>query len=225
MILGVPTLCRYDLLDDLLKSASAGTVTPTGYLIVDNGGGYGRARAEHCIGPRMAGNLVIVDPGENWGVARSWDHILERSEDEPVVIANDDVVLGRSTFEEMSAAATRAFFVSGDGWCLFAQHPECTKRVGWYDEHFWPAYYEDTDYHVRLLRAGIMPVRPLSEPVQHGGWSTTRAVGDAPWLVEGRERNRRYLISKWGADSAAAATFEEPFDGHAPPGWRERLDR
>jgi len=221
MTLGVPTLCRYDLLDVMLRSAATGAVAPTRYIIVDNGGGYGRARAEQSIG--MPACIELVEPGRNWGVARSWNHMLERAAQQPVVIANDDVVFGRDTFAEMASAAADALFVSGDGWCLFAQHPECTRRVGWYDEHFWPAYYEDTDYHMRLHLAGIVPVRPLSQPVQHTGWSTTRGLGNPPWLAEHLERNRQYFVRKWGADSVAAATFQEPFNGQRPHGWHERV--
>ena len=195
---------------------------PTGYIIIDNGGGYGRARAAQIVGQRVGVTLEFVAPAENWGVARSWNHILERAGDEPVVISNDDVLLGADTFAEMSAAVDRAPFVSGDGWCLFAQQPECTRRIGWYDENFWPAYYEDTDYHVRLQRAGIVPVRPLSHAVGHAGWSTTLALGDPEWLAQGRERNRAYFISKWGGDSAEAAAFGKPFDGCVSPQWSER---
>jgi GT2 family glycosyltransferase len=217
MKLGVPTLLCYDQLDGLLRSAEAGTVQPTGYIIIDNGGTYERARAERIVGHRPGVSLDLLQPGENLGVAKSWNRILSLAGDEPIVIANDDVVLGAETFEEMSSTAMRALFVSGDGWCLFAQQPECTRRVGLYDERFWPAYYEDTDYHVRLMRAGIEPVRPLSQPVQHAGWSTTRALGDPPWLAEGRARNREYFIRKWGADSAYAAVFRLPFDGRDDP--------
>lgn len=220
MKLGVPTLVSYERLDRLLESAVRGSVTPTGYVIVDNGGSYELARARAIVGPDAA--VTLVTPETNLGVAASWNRILDLAGDEPIVISNDDVVLGPSTFAEMSTALESALFVSGDGWALFGQRPQCTRLVGPYDENIWPAYYEDVDYDIRLARIGITVVRPLSEPFEHPQWTTTRRLGDAAWLAEGRERNRRYLIVKWGAESTKAATYREPFDGKPPLEWRER---
>ena len=222
VILGVPTIVSYDLLDRLLESAVYGSVTPTGYIIVDNGGSYGRARADAIVGRGQDVTVELVRPEGNLGVAASWNRILELAGEEPIVISNDDVVLGVRTFGEMSSALERALFVSGDGWALFGQRPQCTRLVGAYDENIWPAYYEDVDYDIRLRWAGITPVRPLSEPLRHDGWTTTRRLRDSPWLAEGRERNRRYVIAKWGADWVGGASYREPFDGHPPAGWSEK---
>jgi GT2 family glycosyltransferase len=222
MKLGVPTIANYELLDQLLESAERGIVVPTGYVIVDNGGSYGFERAEAILAGRPGVTVELVTPGVNLGVAASWNRILDLAGDEPVVISNDDVVLAEQTFAEMSSALEDAPFVSGDGWALFGQRPECTRLAGPYDENIWPAYYEDVDYDIRLRRAGIAPVRPLSAPLRHTGWTTTRRLGDVPWLSEGRERNRRYVTAKWGGDSIETATYREPFNGHPPLGWSER---
>lgn len=105
---------------------------------------------------------------------------------------------------------------------LVRVRPQCTRLVGPYDENIWPAYYEDVDYDIRLRRVGIAPVRPLSEPLEHEEWTTTRRLENAPWLADGRERNRRYVIAKWGADWVGGASYREPFDGHPPAGWSEK---
>ncbi len=224
LLLGVPTLCRYDLLERLIESAEQGSLRPRGYVIVDNGG--------RC--PLEGDDIECITPGENIGVAAAWNLILERAGDEAVVIANDDVALGPTTFEELVRGVERHPFVEGDGWSLFAQSPECLRRVGWYDENFWPAYYEDCDYEHRLRQAGIQVVPVLSQPFQHLGWATTRALGDrAGYIHENRARNARYFEAKWGGPPNSPRwngnphdpRFARPFDGNPPPDWSERRRR
>ncbi len=210
LLLGVPTLCRYDLLEQLIDSAERGSLKPRGYVIVDNGG--------KC--PLEGPNITCIAPGRNVGVAAAWNLLLDHAGEEALVISNDDIVFGPRTFEELVTGVARHPFVSGLGFALFAQSPECVKRVGFYDENFWPAYYEDDDYAHRLRRAGIEPLSVLSEPVQHLGWATTRALGDrASYIHEQREVNARYFEAKWGS---SGAHYAEPFDGKPPQGWAER---
>jgi len=228
MKLGIPTLCRYDLLLRLVRSAEAGSLRPSGYIIVDNGGGLPEGELRALLGARF---LEIVRPDKNIGVAASWNLIIDRAAPEDVIISNDDIVLGKDTFREMASALEDSLFVEGDGWALFGQQHQLVHLVGYYDENFWPAYYEDVDYDLRLARAGIRPFRPvLSEPVHHEGWATTTSLGSPEWLRLGRERNHAYFISKWGGESKnprwngndAIVHYAEPFNGNPPDGWNER---
>jgi GT2 family glycosyltransferase len=227
MKLGVPTLVNYAGLDALCFSAEQGTLKPTGYMIVDNGGTYDGALLHPPLRELLASRGATVElyrPGRNLGVAASWNWMLERTPDEPIVIANDDVLLGKQTFAEMvSDLASHPFVCSG--WALFAQTPECTRRVGYYDENFFPAYYEDSDYAVRLARAGIERVWSVTEPVQHAGcWTTATALGDPEWLRDGIESCRKYFVQKWGAmpSDTFGGYYAEPFNGSPPPGWSLR---
>ncbi len=232
MKLGIPTYCRYDLLEALLLSAEAGTVKPDGYIIIDNGNSFGVERLKALLGER-ASVVELISPGANIGVAAAWNRILEMTKDEKgVIISNDDIEFGSKTFEELSGALEQEHmpFVEGDGWALFGQSSTTTALVGYYDENFWPAYYEDVDYDERMRRLGVMRKNPLSEPVKHHGWATTTAVANADWLKLGRERNHAYFLQKWGGESRnprwngdySAFQFSEPFDGKPPPGWRLR---
>jgi GT2 family glycosyltransferase len=234
MKLGIPTLVNYEGLDALCHSAERGSVKPDGYLIVDNGGAFDFAIARRAWLSRAierGATLEVHSPGRNLGVAASWNAMLERSMDAgdaALAIANDDVVLGERTFEAFAREIADHPFVTADGWACFAQRADCTRRVGWYDEHFWPAYYEDNDYDLRLRRAGIVPRVVASDPIRHAGWTTVRRLGDPEWLKQARERNLRYLMEKWSPDDSnptwptpdsACAT---PFRGRMPPGWSER---
>jgi GT2 family glycosyltransferase len=230
--LGIPTLANYDGLDAMCLSAEQGKVKPSGYIVVDNGGTYDGA-AKHHVWMEQASargaSIELYTPGYNLGVAASWNWMLERAfgmGESALVIANDDVSFGEQTFAELVLGLDSLPFVSADGWACFGQTASCTTRVGWYDENFWPAYYEDNDYEMRLRRAGISPVRVVSQPLQHVGWATTRRLGDPAWLREGRERNRQYFQRKWSPDGTSWPTQShactEPFRGSPPSGWEER---
>jgi glycosyltransferase involved in cell wall biosynthesis len=218
MKLAIPTLCRYDLLSLLLKSAEAGSEKPDEYLIIDNGGDL------RSSGIHLPANTRVLHSGKNLGVARSWNIFLDQAmeTDEPIVIANDDIIFSTHTFRDMIAATDQFMFVNGEGWSLFAQNPECTRRIGYYDEHFWPAYYEDSDYEVRLLRAGFTTrQKVLTETLFHEGWATTKQLENPEWLRVGRERCRHYFLRKWNGRMIGEdpiETFLDPWNGQPPWG-------
>lgn len=218
MKLGVPVLANYEGLAKLIASAERGSLKPSGYIIVDNGGRLFDEFSDVLFDERVD----VVSPLENLGVAASWNIMLECGE--PIIIVNDDVVLGKYQFEEMARDLATHPFV-GNSFCLFGQTPECTERVDYYDENFFPAYYEDSDYHVRLHRAGIEPFWNCSEPVEHAGsWTTSRLLGSPAWLSDGVERCRKYFVEKWGTmpNVSFDGYFAAPFNGTPPPGWSLR---
>jgi len=205
MKLGVPTLCCYDLLQRLLDSAERGSVKPDGYIIVDNGG---KARARLRLPP----NVQVIEPGRNLGVAASWNLLLDAAGDEPIVISNDDLTLGHEAFAALSAAAMAHPLVTVGDWALFAQAPECTRVVGYYDESFYPAYYEDTDYAYRMRLCGF-PRHNVHVEATHVGSATIKA---APHLNVGR--SGPYYHAKWGGPPGHER-FTVPFGGSPPEGW------
>lgn len=222
MKLCVPTLCRYDLLDELLMSAERGSLKPDGYIIIDNGNAYPRKRLNALLGERSF-VAELIAPGRNLGVAASWNRFLDLTKGETLIVSNDDVALGQHTFRDLVTASRRSPFV-GHGWFLFAQTPECTERVGYYDENFWPGYYEDSDYQVRLYRAGIERLEPQLDVYVHHQSATTGALGE-DWIRERRARNRQYFLQKWNGlmlGQDPLHFFTKPFGGTPPPGWRLR---
>ncbi len=200
MLLGVPTLNRYDLLGRLIASAEAGTLKPSAYLIVDNG------RRFNEEAPRMPGvaaaitrgvEIRVLSPDTNLGVAASWNALLDQPE--RIVISNDDVELGADTLEILARALTEHAFVIADGganangWCLFAQTRACFERIGPYDENFYPAYFEDSDYLQRMHLAGMVPhYEPAS--FRHEGWATMKA--DAS-IWDGQQQSAKHFKRKW----------------------------
>lgn len=224
-ILGVPVLTRYDLLEKLLESTEAGVLKPTEYLIVDNGGKFAEIADDlpGVVAARARGARIwLLEPGANLGVAASWNAILERVMG-PVTIVNDDVVLGPETLAILADAITRYDFVIADGgwnangWCCFAQSPRCVKTIGYYDESFYPAYFEDRDYERRLWRAGIVPMK-VPVRLTHKGQATMNAEGENGHIRQGYRKSAEYFERKWGK---TLPMFQEPFDG-APINWSIR---
>jgi len=200
MMLGVPTLCCYDLLDRLIASADRGTVKPSKYLIVDNGGGYETKRDD----------VYVMRPGRNVGVAASWNMLLDYGE--TIVISNDDIELAEDTFEQFAMALERTMIaVSPSGWDIFAQRPALAAIVGRYDERFWPGYYEDNDYHYRLKLAGLEPVR-VTSAYTHDRSSTLARAEDAEVIRLGAMKSHEYYIRKWGG-APGEERYTLPFDG------------
>jgi hypothetical protein len=232
MILGVPTLSRYDLLAKLIASAEEGTLKPSEYFIVDNGGRFAQevgGTAAVAAAQARGAAIWLLTPGQNLGVAASWNAILNQALDQPVVISNDDIELGPTTLADLAAVLTDGVpFVIADGgwnkngWCLFGQAASCTCKVGAYDENFYPAYYEDSDFNVRLKRAGIEPVF-VKTSFSHEGWATMKAEPANGPVREGQRRSAEYFERKWGALPTEEGHFGEPFDGVPPWGWGLRM--
>jgi len=222
MKLGIPTLICYDRLLLAIESAECGTEKPSEYVIIDNGG-----TLLDTVRGLLPTNTRVIRPGTNIGVAASWNLLLDAAGDEPIVIMNDDVELGRNTFEKVAAHVRQHPIVSNGGFALFAQSPECTRRVGYYDENFWPAYYEDTDYQVRLARAGVSLSWPEGvDPIHHAGcWTTVHRLGNPEWMKDGIAASMSYFLRKWRHfphGTSPIPMYEKPFDGKPPEGWRLR---
>jgi GT2 family glycosyltransferase len=78
----------------------------------------------------------------------------------------------------------------------FALTPETINKVGLFDENFKIAYFEDNDYHYRMIDLGIDAVRDLWAPFVH---FVSRTVREG--IVDHNDafaRNRAYFMSKWG---------------------------
>jgi hypothetical protein len=71
---------------------------------------------------------------------------------------NDDIRCGENQVAEIKRQLARPrlagkWFVAGSGgWSIFAINRACVDNVGFFDENFFPAYFEDNDYHYRLTR-------------------------------------------------------------------------
>jgi hypothetical protein len=73
------------------------------------------------------------------------------------------------------------------------------ETVGYFDQNFWPAYFEDADYFRRLELSGIPTLWDERILLEHNRSQTVRADFLLKRLHDERtRRNQQYYIRKWG---------------------------
>ena len=91
---------------------------------------------------------------------------------------------------------------------------ECVEKVGYFDEEFYPAYFEDNDYHYRI-KIGVGPEAAIANTTaiyyHYGSRTQNQNPGNAVVSGEKFERNREYFTRKWG-NVPGRETFINPFN-------------
>jgi len=88
---------------------------------------------------------------------------------------------------------------------------ETIDKIGMFDEKFWPAYFEDNDYHFRIKIAGFKAIKNNQNLYWHYGSMTikkndeTRRLSNQNYL-----NNKAYFIKKWGG-CPGNEVFKTPF--------------
>jgi GT2 family glycosyltransferase len=198
----IPTLNRYDLLNKFLDSITKSTVKPDAVYIIDNGN-------KLKLG-NFALNIKVHTPGKNLGVAASWNWFINNVP-EIRIIANDDLEFSAATLERLILGYDEdsVCFPNGlDGkvnsFSCFTISDKIVKDVGYFDETLSPnyAYFEDNDYHYRMLSKGYDIKLVLDSLARHSGSSTLKSFSSK----EKREHHRKFSIAKnnyikkWGGE-------------------------
>lgn len=180
----------------------------------------------------------------NRGLARSWNdglHASRRDGNDITLLINDDVHFEPSAFDQFM------IFIQdhdrADLCFVFGQEPSgivrqqgfacCSighnviDRIGFFDENYFPAYYEDIDYSYRALFSSI-PIH-IDERVLvfHQRNATTRNRRLLQFFLKWNGRRlRRYHVSKWGIVDGAPTTAVPFAEGDATLkiAWDERAD-
>ena len=87
---------------------------------------------------------------------------------------------------------------------------DVVHRIGYFDENFTPAYYEDLDYARRAELAGMRMHVDERVLVEHERSSTLRLTSEQQTrgIQEEVEANHAYFVRKWGE----APLYTRPFD-------------
>jgi GT2 family glycosyltransferase len=87
------------------------------------------------------------------------------------------------------------------------------ERVGFFDERFYPAYFEDNDFHYRMKLAGA------TEAIAPCGYDHVNSATIQKYTPKQKEahherfkRLRSYYVKKWGGMPGSEA-YTIPFDG------------
>lgn len=201
--IGIPTYNRKDLLIPALMYYQI-DFPGVKIMILDNGN-------QHIVIPGLAeqNNVFMCRSKENLGVAASWNHLIEKSFEDPKIqfaaILNDDVYWGidRDTLHVIvslmmpAALPQDAIMLPQDSkydWSVFVISRNAWNKVGRFDEKFFPAYFEDKDYEYRAKLAGVPITYNLPGPVRFIPSGTIQK--DISLLSS--SANLAYYVSKWG---------------------------
>jgi len=89
---------------------------------------------------------------------------------------------------------------------------ETIEKVGWFDEKFFPAYFEDNDYHYRIKLAGLLAYKNSRALYYHFGSRTIKESEEVKTKCNiGYSVNREYYKEKWGGEPGKE-TFRTPFN-------------
>lgn len=217
MIVGLPVLNRPDMAARMVTSIDR----YCRLVVVVNGKPETRAPIVDAAqaNPHVV-DVDIITPVRNLGVAASWNAVIRSyPEAEAWTLVNADITFTPGDLKLLAPAGAGV-------WCLyqfgaFALTPDTIDRVGWFDENFFPIYYEDNDYRYRCRLADV-PVVDLPSATIHVNSST---IHSGYWADNQRTfpANAAYYVQKWGGPPGAE-THDTPFGLPVGVDWW-RLDR
>lgn len=156
----------------------------------------------------------------NLGVARSWNIGLTNmydTSDDYLVVCSQSIVFGPDGAENLRASVVGTEWgteYAGMGWHLNAFSSKFASWFGFFDENFWPAYFEDTDALYRMGLLGIPSPREngLSRPqfqIDAECSMVAGALTDGVAAVD-FDQLRLYYTSKWGGEQGREK-YKKPF--------------
>lgn len=199
----IPTLNNIVGACDLLDQAYRAGSPPDELILIDNGQqGKLPDRPDYVFQ-----GLDRITPKRNLGVAASWNLVLERMQPGDIaIISNDDISISEHTIGMMADAlqSSAESVVVGPRihpYSFFAITYDAVESIGFFDEQFWPAYFEDDDYRRRLRLAGwkehFLEVDQLGIKHEDGG---TKKRGDDALrasLARSYRRSAQLYEAKW----------------------------
>tara|TARA_B110000196_G_C21050048_1_gene616871 strand:- start:196 stop:957 length:762 start_codon:yes stop_codon:yes gene_type:complete len=232
LCIGIPTINRKDLLEELLISIDQfqDRIPLSKIIIIDNG-----AQGVGSIIPSGITHLTeVYNEVENLGVSGSWNKMMRLAftsyNARGILMLNDDIVIGEnftSVYMSIINSYPDAFLINGPYyWSATTFMRSCYDTIGTFDETFFPAYFEDNDYAHRIdlykklsgdpaidyyvIDNALMPdVQRNSQTVQRDG-SLNSNFG----------KNGNYFREKWGNSPHSTNLFDSPFNQGKEEPWK-----
>jgi GT2 family glycosyltransferase len=165
-------------------------------------------------------NKIIVLNNDSLLLPDTIDRIVDDLDRLEVGIASPNSVSGKiaspEDFFKMKNGSECKYEEKPDFSC-FGINKNCFDKVGLFDEAFYPAYFEDNDYHYRMRQEKLKAVCNFGNHYYHFGSRTCQKDAFYMDYVKLRYvKNREYYVSKWGGEPGEEK-WVEPFNGN-PPG-------
>jgi len=167
---------------------------------------------------------IGAGPAWNYGI----QYAMRKFQSKYFLIANNDILLHPEAIDILIKAIdftkcilTSATDISGTVSCpedvlkmkvpkktrlteapefsCFMLKTETIQKIGYFDEKFYPAYFEDNDYHYRIRLAGLKAVKTNRALYFHYGSRTIKNDEKIHNISNlGYTANREYYRQKWG---------------------------
>lgn len=180
-------------------------------------------------------NVIYLPYKKNRGLSKSWNDGLRLSEgygDEFTLIINDDLSFRENGFsqfieyirtlpygygiatvmgqESENSPASGQVIPQELACCVIGK--AALDVIGYFDQNFTPAYFEDTDYMTRIRRAGLSIEIDQRILVDHDRSKTLRTDSTAKKIVQNAfGLNEAYYRAKWGG-GGGGPEFQTPFN-------------
>ena len=103
-----------------------------------------------------------------------------------------------------------SFYEAPDFSCFMITESTLTK-VGLFDASFTPAYFEDNDYHRRIILGGYKAFKCMNAKFYHYGSQTQNSVSNGIVTSPMFDKNRNHYVEKWGG-VPGEEKFEHPYN-------------
>ena len=167
-VLGFPTLSRFDLAEQLLASIDY----PVGDLVIVNNSGK---KSWTPTKPEKVERLWHIEVPYGLGLQGAWNLVIKSTPYAPRwLLVNDDCRFEPGALEVIDRSAkpdALTFTDCAPVWSAFVLGEEVIKRVGLFDEAYYPLYFCDNDYERRADNAGIKKIN-IPAKVHHHNSAT-----------------------------------------------------
>jgi GT2 family glycosyltransferase len=116
-----------------------------------------------------------------------------------VLVLNDDIYLGRTEHELKMIIRNNPdfdFINSFQNWCSYILTIDMWKKIGGFDEEFYPAYFEDNSADYKMTLVGAKKTwTSFLDPIVYRNSMT---IAKDPAINSRFMQNRQMYIDMWG---------------------------
>lgn len=209
--------------------SSINTSYPYQIIVIDNGSTDGtkewletRNDIISYINPAVPSLSAIWNMGIERGIQENCDLFL---------VINNDIVLAKNTIDNLVKKIDTGRYIMVTGvnnqsispeempnyekeyveeepdnehpdFSCFMINRNTIDKIGWFDEHYYVAYFEDSDYHARIALLGEKAISTISAEYYHFASKTIKENPHLENLIhEAFRHNKRYFAKKFGHEN------------------------
>lgn len=186
-LLSIPVLNRYDLLDQNLELIDF----PIKEILIINNG------KEEYTPKRKDLNIKVLNLPSNLGMSGSWNLTIKLYPHEKYwLFSSADTHWAPGSLEKFYEISGESKMIcSTEGFSCFSIGENVIRKVGIFDEKFYPYGFEDDDYRERFMR-----IAKQDDPailIYHNNFvNVTAPFGPAQTIASDKKLHERYGITK-----------------------------